>query len=284
LRSGDVVVKKQAVKQAVKAVPKRDAAKQTFTMRHLWRMTLWGATASSALFVAVLTTRSEVGSQRMAAMFSPARTQLAARPVDPQAETRRLAAAVHDLTAENGQLKARLAAVERNMDDITGSVARQIEAVKAQTAAPWPADAEPGAATPAAIASIVAPTVPSSGGFGAPLLTHPPAVTAPPHASAEAGLPADAPTQYGVDIGSALSIEALRARWLGVRSAHAQLFGGLTPTVVLRQLPRSERAELRLVVGPLASSAAAVQLCAALAPYRLFCQPTVFDRQHVALQ
>jgi hypothetical protein len=278
-----VVVKKQAVKQAVKAVPKREPAKRTFTMRHLWRMALWGATASSALFVAVLTTRSEVGSQRIAAMFSPARTQVAAaHPVDPQTETRRLAAAVQDLTAENGQLRARLAAVEHNMDDITGSVARQIEAVKAQAAAPpWPADAQPVPVTPAVIASIVAPAMAPPSGLGVPLSTRPP-VAVPTQPAVNAA--AEAPNQYGVDIGSALSIQALRARWLGVRSAHAQLFEGLTPTVVLRQLPQSERAELRLVVGPLANSAAAARLCAALAPYRLFCQPTLFDRQHVALQ
>ena len=50
----------------VKPAPKRGAAKKTFTIRRLWRMALWGATAAGALLLAVLTTRSEVGSQRVA--------------------------------------------------------------------------------------------------------------------------------------------------------------------------------------------------------------------------
>jgi len=270
----------------MKVAPKREAARKIFTMRHLWRMTLWGATAASALFLAVLTTRSEVGSQRVAAVFPSLRghaaVQVAARPFDPQAATRRLAEAVHDLAAENGELKSRLAAVEHNMDDITGSVSRQIEAVKAETATPWPADAKPAPVTPADIASIIAPAWPPAG-LGAPLPSRP--QTSPvPRTPADAASRAAAPTEYGVDMGSALSIQVLRARWLGVRSAHPQLFEGLTPTAMLREIPQSKRVELRLVVGPLADAAAAARLCALLAPYRLYCQPTVFDRQNVALR
>lgn len=276
-----MAVKGQAVKQAVQTASRRDAAQKIFTMRHLWRTALWGATAASALLLAVLSTRSEVGSQRVAAVFSSWRghTQVAARPFDAQAESRRLAEAVRGLTAENAQLKSRLAAIEHNMDDMTGSISRQIEAAKAQPASPWPADANPAPVTPAVIASIVSPAVPPFAGLAAALPSR--ALTPPP---AEAASSAGGPTQYGVDIGSALSIQALRARWLGVRTAHPQLFVGLTPTVTLRAIPQSDRVELRLVVGPLANSEAAAQLCASLVPYRLFCQPTVFDRQHVALE
>jgi hypothetical protein len=61
------------------------------------------------------------------------------------------------------------------------------------------------------------------------------------------------------------------------------LFDGLTPTAMLREIPHTNRVELRLVVGPLADAETAKKLCASLAPFRLFCQPTVFDRQHAAL-
>jgi hypothetical protein len=90
--------------------------------------------------------------------------------------------------------------------------------------------------------------------------------------------------KYGVDIGNAVSIEVLRAHWLGIHSAHAKLFEGLKPVVMLRGMSRTGRIELRLVVGPLASAEAAAKLCAALAPYRLPCQPTVFGGEHIALQ
>jgi hypothetical protein len=90
--------------------------------------------------------------------------------------------------------------------------------------------------------------------------------------------------EYGVDVGSALSIDMLRARWLGIRSAHRRLFDGLVPTVVLHQIPRTNRVELRLVAGPLDNSEAAEQLCAALEAYRLLCQPVAFNSPHIALQ
>ena len=107
-------------------------------------------------------------------------------------------------------------------------------------------------ATPAAIAAVVAPALPL-------------------------------PMEYGVDIGSAVSIQALRARWAGIRSAHPQLFDGLAPTVSLSETPQSNRPELRLVLGPIASADAAAKLCTTLERFRLTCQPTIFAGRHLAL-
>lgn len=284
-------------KPAVKAAaPKRAAAQKTYTMRHLWRMALWGGTAASALLLAVLTTRSEVGSERIATAMSSwggnsAARQVAARPFDPQAENRKLNAAVHDLAMENEELRSRLALVENNINDITGSVSR-IEADKVQS----PPNTPPGELAPVIAAPSGQPST-----TAAPLAEPVPLpVPAPPRTntaslptilpsapaeplSADAGGPA-AGTEYGVDIGSALSIQVLRARWLGIKSAHLQLFAGLTPTAMLRQIPHSDHVELRLIVGPLADADAASRLCAALAPFRLYCQPAVFDHNNVAIK
>jgi hypothetical protein len=90
-------------------------------------------------------------------------------------------------------------------------------------------------------------------------------------------------TPYGADIGSATSIKTLQTRWTAVHAAHAQLFQGLHPSVTLRENPRSNRTELRLVVGPFSNAEAAAQLCAALAAFKQFCQPTMFDGR-LALQ
>jgi len=160
--------------QPVNAAPKKVAPKKTFTMKSLWRLGVWGATAASALLIAVLTTRSEVGSQRVGIVLSSltgapssspgkaATQQVATRSVDTEAETRRLAEAVRGLTAENDRLKSRVAAVEHTVDDVTGSVTRQIEAVKTEVVPPWPTDKPPEPATPAVIASVVAPVLPSN--------------------------------------------------------------------------------------------------------------------------
>ncbi len=325
--------------------PPKRPAKATFTMRHLWRMTVWGGAAAGALFVAVLASRSDIGGERIASLFSDRgdRTKVTAEPFVTQAEERRLTEAVRGLAAENDALKSRLAAVEHNMDDITGSVTRQIEAIKKTDASPAPDRSPPAAAAPAPPAVIAPPPVVSppgpapgpaaaqasnaviaippaapspaqgAGAAAAPvsnaataalpaaLAPLPSPALAPVHAQVAAAeplppriaVPAAAPLhaaspavtlKYGVDIGNAVSIAVLRARWLGIHSAHGKLFEGLIPVVMLRGVPHTGRIELRLVVGPLVSAEAAAKLCVALAPYRLSCQPTLFSGQHIALQ
>jgi hypothetical protein len=246
-----------------KADLKRPAAAVPVTMHGLWRLVVWGSTAATALLIAVLSSRGVVGSQRAAVAAStlggatvavvqplppaPVPQQPAARPFDAQAETKKLADAVRDLSADNDELKSRLAVVEHSVDDVTGSIERQAKATP-----PWPDSGPPVPATPAAIAAVVAPALPL-------------------------------PMEYGVDIGSAVSIQALRARWAGIRSAHPQLFDGLAPTVSLSEMPPSNRPELRLVLGPLASAGAAAKLCTTLERFRLTCQPTIFAGRHLTL-
>ena len=245
-----------------KADLKRAAPRVPVTMHGLWRLVVWGSTAATALLIAVLSSRGVVGSQRAAVAAStlggatvavvqpaPMPQQPAARAFDAQAETKKLADAVRDLTADNDELKSRLAVVEHSVDDVTGSIERQ---AKATAAPPWPDSGPPVPSTPAAIAAVIAPALPL-------------------------------PMEYGVDIGSAVSIQALRARWAGIRSAHPQLFDGLAPTISLSETPQSNRPELRLVLGPIASANAAAKLCTTLERFRLTCQPTIFAGRHLAL-
>ena len=241
---------------------KRPAPKVSVTMHGLWRLVVWGSTAATALLIAVLSSRGVVGSQRAAvaattlrgsavAVVQPAQSppQPAARSFEAQAETKKLAEAVRDLTADNDELKSRLAVVEHSVDDVTGSIARQAQSTAPP---PWPENGPPVPATPAAIAAVIAPALPL-------------------------------PMEYGVDIGSAVSIQALRARWAGIRSAHPQLFDGLAPTIALGETQQSNRPELRLVIGPLPSADAAARLCTTLGRFRLTCQPTIFAGRHLAL-
>jgi hypothetical protein len=248
-----------------KADLKKSAVVQPVTMQGLWRLVTWGATAVTATLIAVLASRGVVGSQRAAiavttlrgnavAQVQPVQPALPAtpalQPVD-QADTKRLSDALAALTADDDQIKTRLSAVEHDVADITGSIAHQVQTTKVSPPAPWPGG-PPKPATPAAIAAVMAPALPL-------------------------------PMEYGADVGSALSIQALRARWEGLRSAHPQLFSGLVPTVTLREMPQINRPELRLVVGPMVSADAATKLCSALVSYKLFCEPTIFGGQHLAL-
>jgi hypothetical protein len=101
-------------------------------------------------------------------------------------------------------------------------------------------------------------------------------------------LPADVSpstaTAHGADIGTALTMKALHARWSGLRAAHPALFDGLQPLVSLKQNPRTNRTELHLVVGPYSNADAAAQFCDFVLPFHLACQPAMFDGSRLALQ
>ncbi|HEY2534977.1 MAG TPA: hypothetical protein VGJ20_44915 [Xanthobacteraceae bacterium] len=285
----------------VTVAPRKVSAIKAFPMPGGWRLATWGAAAAAALLFALLAGWSEIGAQRAAAHSSPnaepvavaspqratPATPTATPPLDAQAETRRLAEAVRGLKADDEEIKSRLCRVERNIDDLTGSVARQIEAAKSvvgtSSSRSWADDTAPVLATPAVVPPEVAPVVPHPASLAAPVpdpMTN--QLMTPVQGRSETVATA-APTQYGVDIGGALSIETLNARWAAIRFAHPQLFAGLQPVVALKQIAPAKRMELRLVAGPLRSADAAAQLCAALAPFRLFCEPTHFAGQRLAL-
>ena len=257
--------------QIIKETAPKVATARIFTMPRLRHAALWGASAAAALFIAVLSSRSEVGTQRLAAALHSGRTDPALRSFDAQAETARLSDAVRGLTADGEQIKSRLAVVEHDMDDVTGSIGKELEAA---TAARRFDDGPTITNTATVTASLMPAAVP------------PPMFVASSPAMAQS--PADAAkaakSGYGVDIGSGLTILALRERWQTLRSAHPQLFAGLEPIVSVKDMARANRVELRLVVGPFTEAAAAERLCASLTPVGLFCQPTIYDGQHLALR
>jgi len=202
----------------------------------------------------------------------------ATKPYDAEAANRQLTAAVRALTEDRDKINARLAAVEHNMDDMTGSIRSEIEAAKSSAAAapaqqpaqPWPA-AQPAGAAPAP-ATIAAITPPGAG-------TSP----QPPSPLTEATAPAaPAPLEYGVDLGGGATMTVLKARWLSIAAAHPELLASMTPVVAVRE--RAGHAELRLVAGPMTSPEAAAQLCAALIPFKLVCRPSLYDGQHLAVR
>ena len=96
-----------------------------FTMQSLCRIALWGTTAATALLVAILTSRSDAGSQRIAT--TPGATHGAPRQFDAESAARQLTQAVRGLTEDRDRLITRLAALEHSLGDITGAIAGQSE-------------------------------------------------------------------------------------------------------------------------------------------------------------
>lgn len=300
------------------AASKKVAAKTTFTMQRLWRQALWGSIAAAALLVAIVAGRTDIGSQRAAVVLSslnlPAAasvrpgqggaqvaTQPAPRSPELESAIRQLVQAVRGLGEDRDRIMTRLVAVEHNVDDMTGSISRQIEEAKAaatKAPAPWPsAEAPPVPTAPTTIALLAAsaapPPAPAVASPSAPAIASPPP-PAPAAQAAAAPAAAQSPPDthvsdqpsaaYGADLGGASSIKALHARWLTIRSAHAEMFDGLTSVAAVRENPRSSAISLRLVVGPFANAEQAAELCASLAAVQLSCQPTMFDGPHLALQ
>jgi hypothetical protein len=112
----------------VKSVVKSAAAKPPFTMRSLWLQAAWGLAAVAAVFVAALSTRDELAMHRVGALlasFGLAPLQTQAHQFNAEAAARQLAQAVHGLADDRDRLANRLAALERDIDGVTGSIKKK---------------------------------------------------------------------------------------------------------------------------------------------------------------
>jgi hypothetical protein len=261
-------------------VPIVEQPERAFDMRSLWRLATWGTAATLALMVAVIGTYSDTGRRGASAAGNVSAAQLASRSPEAEAETRRLADAVRELTADREHLAARISTVERNLEDMTGSIRRQ----SAETAAPpSPAADAPDPASPAApskVAAVSALSEPKAAG----LVGQPPPSERVAHAPSAApdNAPEPAKPELGVDVGGATNFDGLRVLWASTKGNHGALFDGLHPIVAVRENGRTRNTELRLIAGPLPNVEAATRLCATLSAERRYCQPVGFEGQRLA--
>lgn len=104
-------------------------------MPRLWRLAIWGGLATLALLAAAISGYSGAGSHRQTASSGSGQvTSGQANPGPASApprilsetveETRRLAETVRALAADRDQALARIAALERNLDGVTGTIKR----------------------------------------------------------------------------------------------------------------------------------------------------------------
>lgn len=90
-------------------------------------------------------------------------------------------------------------------------------------------------------------------------------------------------TRFGVDLGTARSIDGLRALWRRVTAAHSSIFNDLRPVIGLRERKGTAGVELRLIAGPLDDAARAAGICATITASRHSCAPTTFEGQQLAM-
>src|SRR5581483_10963353 len=211
------------------AVPAKNNEPLDFTA--LLRLAAWGGGAAAALVFAVIAMRSDIGSQRLALAFSATQTaQLNSEAVArarAEEERRRLADNMRGLAADRDRLLARVTVLERNLEDVTGSIARSAEPRPDANPAssPLPAANSIGALTgPTTIATAIsAANVPAPPISSSATARKPAAVMAnrfPASTPAANQIDADpastgsvgTTSEFGVDIGGGANLAAVRAR------------------------------------------------------------------------
>jgi hypothetical protein len=250
--------------------------------------------------LAFLIGSSELGLRRIA--LTIAGIQGTAVPPQPRenGEIVRLSETLKTIATDRDQLLARLETLERNLDDLTGSVARSYTSPRpAEIVPPSPAEStttpmivSPNA--PSSPSSITALSVPanisSSPPASVPAASNPvfSAPQSPSIPSEQEVLPADTPTaakiDFGIDLGSATTIEGLRNLWTSATVRHGALLEGMRPIIALRERTKPGNVELRLVAGPLPSAALAARICVVITAAGALCQPAVFDGQRLVLR
>jgi hypothetical protein len=289
----------------------------------LWRASLWGGAAILALAMTVLITMTDVGTQQLRTIFAgdPPTTLVTQADFVPRAEaeaqrreTLRLETQVSQLIADRERLNARIASLEQNLSDMTGSIKRELAVVAAATepapAVRTPPHLEPVDRTDAIHKSDARsdPKVDARGDAETAPKAESRVATAEPAAADERAPPANASPQaapplgepirlppmriasttgdptgkeIGIDLGGARSMDIMHARWAAVKANFGPLLQGLYP-VVARET-RAGMIPYRLIVGPLPNAAAAAQICARFAASKVTCRSTKFAGEQLTM-
>jgi hypothetical protein len=174
----------------------------------------------------------------------------------------------------------------------------KVEAAKADAVKPEPA--KPSPATPLIAAqSMMAPPDPAAGRLIEPGKALSPVIASPiPDVVAAAPSATDteadddaAPkvslrrTEFGVDLGTANSVNGLRMLWLGLLKSKSNApLTALRPIIVIKESTNGLGMQLRLVAGPLNDAGAAARICAVLTENKRPCETAIFDGQRLSLK
>ncbi|MEH2546575.1 hypothetical protein V1283_003220 [Bradyrhizobium sp. AZCC 2262] len=195
--------------------------------------------------------------------------------------------------AESARLEA--AKAEMTKADLAKSDLAKVEAAKADTFKPEPA--KPSPATPLMAApSMMAPPDPAASKLIEPGKAPNPVIASPipdvVASAADAEADDDAApkvslqrTEFGVDLGSANSVNGLRALWLGLLKSRSNApLTALRPIIVIKESTNGLGMQLRLVAGPLNDAGAAARICAVLTENTRPCETAIFDGQRLSLK
>lgn len=259
----------------------------------MWRLSLWGGAATVAVAATLLIVNADLGLDRVVqALSQPAPVAQAAledtllKRVEAQRaeENRRLETRLRELAADRDKLGARLATLEQNFSDLTGSIKRDLSAVAA-TALAAKQEAPPAApvlAPPPATTAVPVmrpepqPSTAEIPARGEAMPDKPPQTVSVPMPPARVATATQATPEeprkpeLGVDLGGARSMEILQARWVAVKANFGPVIEGLRPLAGYDDRPGI--IPYRLIVGPLPNAAAAQQICTRMHASKVPCR------------
>ena len=92
-------------------------------------------------------------------------------------------------------------------------------------------------------------------------------------------------TEFGVDLGTANSVNGLRALWRGLLKSRSNApLTALRPIIVIKENTNGLGMQLRLVAGPLHDAGAAARICAVLTENKRPCETTIYEGQRLSLK
>jgi hypothetical protein len=224
-------------------------------------------------------------------------TAATAEPAPPAVYSAAKDAAKTDAAkAESARLEA--AKAEMAKADMAKAELAKVETAKADTAKLE--STKPSPATPLIAAqSMMAPPDPAAskliepGKAPNPVISSPiPDVVASVASAADAEADDDAApkvslrrTEFGVDLGTANSVNGLRMLWLGLLKSRSNVpLTALRPIIVIKESTNGLGMQLRLVAGPLNDAGAAARICAVLTENKRPCETAIFDGQRLSLK
>jgi hypothetical protein len=215
----------------------------------------------------------------------------AAKTDAAKAESARLEAAKAEM------VKADLAKADLAKADLAKAELAKAEVAKADAGKPEPATPSPATPLIAARSMMAPPDSAASkliepGTAPNPVISSPiPDVVASAPSAADAEADDDAApkvslrrTEFGVDLGTANSLNGLRMLWRGLLKSRSNApLAALRPIIVIKESTKGLGMQLRLVAGPLNDAGAAAKICAVLGENNRPCETAIFDGQRLSL-
>ncbi|WP_092517451.1 hypothetical protein [Afipia sp. GAS231] len=91
-------------------------------------------------------------------------------------------------------------------------------------------------------------------------------------------------TEFGVDLGTANSVNGLRALWRGLLKSRSNApLQALRPMIKIKESANGSGMQLHLVAGPLNDAGAAAKICATMTENKRSCETTVFEGQRLTM-